>query len=151
MRKVVILLFVIVMVLGFIAAYAFSTRSRYDGSRIAQLKHENEIAEASAVLLSRIVSRRSISDESIRSLALVMHRLRDEWPGFVVDNDYPHRYGPRHLLDTIYWDIGQRAPDASPQVRAALIKLLRDCPPTDGDVDRLLYYQEILDKLKVNK
>jgi len=113
--------------------------------------HENDVWQASDRLVRNIVAQNSRAESSASQLLLIMQKLRDGWPGFIADNEYPYQYAPDMLLYRISWRIGGAAQQASSSARKALIKILRECPPIPGNKDKLDSYNSLFRTFKLDE
>lgn len=96
-----------------------------------ELSHENDIRKASEALLREVSSPTSRQrSEAIVQLERVMIKLRDGWPGFVVDQYYPHDYTAHSLLGELYWSVAKVAAADPRAVDRDLSAMLNRTRPT---------------------
>lgn len=75
-----------------------------------------------------------------------MLKLRDGWPGFIVDDYHPYQYAPEHLLSSVYWMVAANAARADVQGKADLLRLLDETRPLSSNKEAWGDFKDSIDK-----
>ena len=128
------------MLLGVGLAVGVAIRENTHSSRrVLEMKHKDDIHAASLKLLRDVVTESRHSADSFVLLRQTMIRLRDGWPGFVSDGNYPYPYKSQDLLGSLYWEVAKEAsglPEG--ELRETLVLLLKSSAPESGAEQGLL-------------